>query len=379
MKENKKKIKNIFLTFLTCVISPILFFLISQKNKKESSKPRILVIPQLTRIGDLICSTPVFRAIKLFYPDSYLAVLVSNKVHGIIKNNPRINEAIIYEEYSFWELTKKIRKSSFNWAFSLSGTSTSTLLFMWGLVKNRVKTTRTPKPITEKLTDWFNNYRLLYKDHTYLPQHHLDLLKFIGITEPEEKKEVFFSDTGNEKAEMFLRKNNISEKDILVGISISAGNKIKEWGDEKFLSLAKTIINRHSNSSIIFIGHKSDELRINKILGEINTNKFYKSTNFSLEDKPSLINKLDLFIAVDTGLIYVAHSLGIPLIDIVGPVQPSFQPPEDEKSIRILPEKNIMPTIFAFKESGDPTETKKALESITVEEVLKAVDKLLKI
>ena len=31
----------------------------------DKKRPRILVIPQFTRIGDLVCATPVFRAIKL--------------------------------------------------------------------------------------------------------------------------------------------------------------------------------------------------------------------------------------------------------------------------------------------------------------------------
>lgn len=379
MKEYKIKIKKIFFIFITLILSPFLLFLIKKRKKNEKTKLRILIIPQLTRIGDLVCSTPVFRTIKIAYPYSYLAVLVSNKVSGIIKNNTRIDEIIIYEDYSFWELTKKIKRENFNWGFSLSGTSTSTVLFLLGLIKNRVKTIRENKPITEKLTDWMSNFKLLYKNHTYLPKHHLELLRFINILNSEEKKEIFFSEEGNKKAEIFLKENNISEKERLVGISISAGNRIKEWGDERFLSLAETIINKYK-ARIFFIGSEKDEQRIKKLLENKTKNKNYiNATNFSLEDLPSLIKNFSLFISTDTGPLYIANTISIPTIDIIGPVDPNEQPPrEDLNTLRVLPTKNIKPTSFVFKE-GNKEKSKEAIESINVETVLDAVDKLLKI
>lgn len=378
MKEYKRRIKNIFIIFTALIMSPLLFFLIKKRRKNENTKLRILIIPQLTRIGDLICSTPVFRAIKIKYPYSHLSVLVSNKAIGAIKNNTRIDEFIVYEDYLFCELIKKIKKGNFNWGLSLSGTSISTVLFLFGLIENRVKTIRENRPITEKITDWMNNFKLLYKNHTYLPKHHLDLLKFINIIDPEEKKEIFFSEIGNKKAETFLKENNLLEKDILVGISISAGNKIKEWGDEKFLSLAEMIVNKY-NVKIFFIGSEKDKNRIEKLLENKINNNYLIATNFSIEELSSLIKKLSLFISVDTGPLYIANAINIPTINIIGPVDSNEQPPrEDHNTLHILPTKNIKPTSFVFKE-GNKEKSKEAVESIDVKRVFNAVDKLLKI
>ena len=379
MKEYKIKIRNIFIVFITLILSPLLFFLLKRRKGNEKTKLRILVIPQLTRIGDLVCSTPVFRAIKIAYPYSHLAVLVSNKVSGIIKNNTRIDEIIIYEDYLFCKLVKKIRKENFNWGFSLSGTSISTILFLGGLIENRVKTTRENKPITEKLTNWLNNYSLEFKNHTYLPKHHLDLLKFINILNPEEKKEIFFSEKGNNKVKIFLKENNISEKDKLIGISVSAGNKIKEWGDKKFLSLAETIVDKYK-AKVFFVGSGKDEYRIKKLLeNETKDKNYIVATNFSLEDLPSLIKNFSLFISADTGPLYIANAIDVSTINIIGPVDPNEQPPKENKNtIRVLPTKNIKPTSFVFKE-GNKEKSKEAVESITVELVLDMVDKILKI
>ena len=69
---------------------------------------RILVAPQLTRIGDLVATTPVFRDQKR-YPNSFVSVVSSANAAGIIKHNPWIDEIIEIEDYQndFFGLLKK--------------------------------------------------------------------------------------------------------------------------------------------------------------------------------------------------------------------------------------------------------------------------------
>ena len=161
---------------------------------------KVLVIPHLTRIGDLVCATPVFRAIKEKYPDSHLAVLAAGRLEGLLKNNPRVDEIIIYRHYDLWGTIKKIRQGRFDWSFVLSGTAVGVIISFLALIPNRTKITRRPRPFSEFFTDWLSNYKLRYEHHTYLPRYYLRLLEFIGIKNPEEIKEVFVSEEGERKA-----------------------------------------------------------------------------------------------------------------------------------------------------------------------------------
>jgi len=85
-------------------------FFVIQKNIKS-----ILVIDN-AKIGDLVCATPVFRAIKEKYPEVQLAVLVTPRVEEILQNNKRINKIIVNSLNSkkkildVWHLIKEIRK-----------------------------------------------------------------------------------------------------------------------------------------------------------------------------------------------------------------------------------------------------------------------------
>ncbi len=351
---------------------PILILI--SKRKIKTGQKRVLFIPQYSRIGDIVCSTPVVFNIKKQYPDSYIVALISKKALGILKNNTRIDKIILLEDYSTLDLIKAIQKEKLNWSINLSATSINTCIALWGLIPNRIKTTVETPPITERLTDWMSNYNLLYKNHTFLPQHYINLLKFMGINNTELKKEVFTTEQTELKADNWRK--SIPDNLKIIGISISAGNKIKELGDDKFEILIKKIL-EDNNNHVVIIGSKADKPRIDSLIGRINNTRCTEATNFNLEELPSLMKRFDLYIAVDTGPIYIAHTLGIKLIDIIGPIDPSEQPPNDSRSIQVLARNNIKPSSFVFKRRGSPEQIKSALDNTYVDDIYEAIIKLL--
>ena len=77
---------------------------------------RILFI-QLGRIGDMILSTPVFRAIKEKYPDAEINVIAGRHNYSVISNNPRINKIIIHKKPPVFVLINifRIRKHFYDY------------------------------------------------------------------------------------------------------------------------------------------------------------------------------------------------------------------------------------------------------------------------
>lgn len=87
------------------------------------------------------------------------------------------------------------------------------------------------------------------------------------------------------------------------------------------------------------------------------------------------MNRFNLYIAADTGPIYIAHALKVPLVDIIGPVDPREQPPKDERSIQVVAE-GVEPTSFVLKKVSVPSGGLHALQKISVAQVERAVDAL---
>ncbi|TSC61734.1 MAG: group 1 glycosyl transferase [Parcubacteria group bacterium Gr01-1014_48] len=362
------------------LFAPLVFSKIHSRqwtNKKKEQ--RFFIMPQLTRIGDIVLTTPVFHTIKKAYPDSFIAVLVSRKAAGVLTGNPYINELIILEEYKFhlFRLIRRLQKMSFDIGLSFSGTAFSSALFFWSFIPTRIKLVYYPRLSAEFLTDWLNNIQTRYVHHTSVPAFYLDMLKYAGIHTTYPKTEVYIQPETKEHVRVFLEEQGIDPKDVIIGISITAGNKIKEWGDTRFGAVAEELVRKH-NARIIWIGGSKDRNRIEALVGTFQNREVHSiATHFSLEELAPLIESLTLYIAVDTGPIHMAHALGTPLVDITGPVDPWEQSPFDEKSVCVLPPAPFYPSSFVFKMRGKSEEHKKALDAITVSEVVRAAKYLL--
>ena len=299
---------------------------------------------------------------------------------GIIKNNPRIDEIIIIEDWQndFFGLFKKIRDEHFNWGISFSGSALSSVLFFYGLIPNRLKIVRNKRPLAEIFSDWMCGVKEKYAELSYLPIFYLKMLRHLGIHSSNDRKEVFCRQNLEEKINSFLKRENISLDDKLVGVSLTAGNKIKEWGDDKFESLCREI-NKKYGMKIVFIGSLYDKARVGAMIEKLgDKNNFINGVGFSVEELPDLMRRLSFFIAVDTGPIHIAHALGIPLVDILGPVNDIELTPKGDAIVILKPLRSIPPTIFAFQEALDRELTKKSMDSITVAQVLDAFDRLIK-
>lgn len=338
---------------------------------------KFLVIPQINRIGDIICATPVFRAIKEKYPESRLVVLVS-KTKGaweIIKNNPRIDGFIFYED---WYLISKIRREKFDWAFNITNYPVPSPIAFLGLIPNRVKTVVSERSLSEILTDRLNNYRVMFQYHTDVPMHNVKLLELVGIKNASVVKEVFTIAATDQKTEKFLSDAGFSRSDFIAGISVTAGNRVKEWPPEKFALVADGIIQKY-RAKVIFIGSAKDAQVIEETAVRMKMRKHsFSATGFTVEELPSLMKRLNLFVSADTGPVHIAEALKIPLVDIMGPVDPREIAPRGPNSVVVTPPPEIPPSIFIMKKAGPEKEQRRAIEAISVEMVLAGVEKAMK-
>jgi len=104
--------------------------------------PRILIIRR-DNIGDLVCTTPLIRALRAQLPDAYIAALVTKYNLAVMAGNPDIDALSSYTKAKhlehgesnigiFWSRLKtiwKLRKQRFDWILLPGGTQRSSLRF----------------------------------------------------------------------------------------------------------------------------------------------------------------------------------------------------------------------------------------------------------
>ena len=163
-----------------------------------------------------------------------------------------------------------------------------------------------------------------------------------------------------------------------MGVSPSAGNKIKEWPSERFAKVADHLIEKHQ-ANIIIIGGPEDKRRVAKTKNHMKFGmKALEVTNFSIDELKALISKLGLFISVDTGPIYIAEAFGIPTIDIVGPMDEKEQPPIGVIHKVVVPVRTKPQLHIMNARAYDAAEALQQTLSITVLAVTEEIDKLMR-
>jgi len=378
MSFNFSKINNLgILAF--CVAK----FIIGGKASKLVSELKKILIIQNAKLGDMVCTTPMFRAVKEKYPRSKLFVMGNALNRELLKGNPDINGYIVCENnFGFEDFRRSIRGEKFDFAcVTAPGFAALAALYLAKVPLISAPVIRNGfSPYETKPYKILRNF-VVTKPHcmgSYAPREYLRLLEPIGIFTEDTKKYLYYSQEAEKTILDFFAKNHIApEKDFIVGITPSAGNKIKEWGRNKFAKLADYIFDKY-RAEIIIIGGPND-IEVDEMISFISKDTKFINTHglFSVEELKALISKLNLFISVDTGPIYIAEAFDVPTIDIIGPIDGNEQPPIG-KLHKIVVAERQKPELYVMNARiYNEKEARRQIEAISVEMVINKFKELI--
>ena len=361
-----------FFTFIFC----------GRADKKTPGGPKKILVAQLAKMGDMVCTTPMFRAIKKKYPDSKLYVMGDAVNKELLNYNRDIDGYIVFEK-DFKKMTGILSREKFDFA-ALTGPSPETLFILY--------LSQIPHIAAPSLEGGFSpintrSYKLLlklvssrpHKIGNYAPREYLRLLEEIGIFADDTRKYLNYSEGAQKKVLQFYQEQGIEERDLVVGIFPSTGNKIKLWGRDKFAKVADSLYEKY-NAKIILIGSGSDKKEGDEFLANLSpSTKIINAFGaFNIDELKAAISKMSILISVDTGPIYIAEAFDVGTVDIVGPVDENDQPPRGERHrIAVAPRKKHEMGVFNAR-VYDEKEARRQSEDISAEMVLNETEELIR-
>ncbi|MBI4838985.1 MAG: glycosyltransferase family 9 protein [Nitrospirae bacterium] len=399
---------------LTYIFSPLLYLFIALKNKENIA--RILVI-QTAKIGDLICSTPVFRGIKKKYPEAQLTVMANPAAQELLKFNPYVSEIIIMKPAGYAGFTGKLKlanfmcKGKYDIVVCLNPNVPFAIAALWGLVPVRLSIMPDFSGLTFKLASVFFTSIERHVRGRLVMDTYIQMLRRIGIGNSNLSKEVYKSAGADKKVQQILQedkhiikvipvKTGIQKTDELdsclrrndnvclssgqtnnplIGIAVSSGNKLKELGAEKIAGTINALLNDF-DIYIVLIGSNQDKNTAQKVIDSVTKKDRILDTTglLNLSELPALIERLLLFIGVDTGIAYMADALSVPVIDIAGPSDMDDQRPTGSNCIIIKKDLPCIPCSHAFSapyscKRGD----RLCITSVSAAEIVEAVKRFL--
>ncbi|MEK7659283.1 MAG: glycosyltransferase family 9 protein [Patescibacteria group bacterium] len=345
--------------------------------------PRRIVVAQMGRLGDMVCTTPIFRALKDRYPECEVLVVGMPGNAGVLADHPDVNQYYPYSGNA-WQLVRILRTMNADAAI---------LCGPHGLVLAVMLAAGIPAVITPEVVGGHSPYETriykflrrfaVTKPHDmlkYAPREYLNLLEPFGIQTDDTRKELAYSSSARQYVQTKAIEAGITlGTDICIGITPTAGNKIKEWPAERFGKLASMIAKEYG-TKIVVLGSQNDHARVKEMLTAVDSGVKIWNTcgQMDLDQLKALIDNLDCVIAVDTGPIYIAEAFGVPTIDIVGPMDENGQPPRGSKHIIVKADVPGYPFLRIMNARiYDPIGARQAVEAITPEMVLEKSRELL--
>lgn len=352
--------------------------LFAGKASRVPKNPKKICIIQRAKLGDMVCTTPMFAAIKKQYPKAEVWVVGDEVNRQLLDRHPAVDGYIVWERDDP-TVTKELRAHMFDF-LCITAPSAEALAsaYLAGVPCIVV-------PIIEGGWSPYEtrSYKLLRslvltRPHTmgqYAPREYLRLLEPLDIIAGDTTKTLGFSKEARVAAEQFIEQWAGAR---VVGIAPSAGNKIKTWPAERFAAVADYVVEKYRAHVVLFGGEK-DRQEVEEVLRLIKHRDHIHSSlgQFSIDELKAVIGKLSLFISGDTGPIYIAEAFTVATVDIAGPVDEREQPPMGPRHIVITPERAAPQLHVMNARIHNAAEVQRQAHSTTVAEVTQAIDALL--
>ncbi|MBI5138658.1 MAG: glycosyltransferase family 9 protein [Candidatus Vogelbacteria bacterium] len=368
-KRKNSKLNRILL-IIHCLLRAIFF---GPAKYKPQEVRRIIVVPS-GKLGDVVCTTPVLHAIRTSLPKTTIIVAGQSGLHrSLLADSGLVDE---YLDLDNEDAIENIKKSKVDAAI-ITGPSfmpaaqvyiAGVPLIIAARVEGGISPSETkPYKILQRFIKTFP-----YRMGEYAPRERLKSLEPLGIFFNDTKKHLAFSETAHNKVKQFFIDHEVDiNKDFVVGISPSAGNKIKEWPEDRFAKIADHLFEKYG-AKIFITGGKGDVEKANEVIRCLDKKTFIIDTSgkFSLDELKAFMAKLKLFISVDSGPIYIAEAFNVPTIDIVGPMDEHEQPPIGPRHRVVVSIEREAPEMHILNAGGcDPDEVVRQVKAISVDMV----------
>ncbi len=348
-------------------------------NKNDFVRFNILVI-RLSSMGDILLTTPLIRQLRIKYHQARIDFICSKQFSDIYKNNPHISNLLDYDKSLTSAEINNFKKSilmnlgskKYDIVIDLQKNFRS-LNFKRGLgynyfsVKkhrlNKLSLVYFKKPLEKKFMNMSEIYR--------------HCVQCLNIPDDGKGLEIWLS---GENTEIIYPPEKRAETTGLKKIAIAPGARhlTKRWLPERFAELIDLLKNSYG-SEIVIVGGNDDIPTVNEILSLTKSEVSNFSGSSSILKTAEIIDSCNLLITNDTGVMHIAAARQVPVIAIFGSTVQDFGfSPFRVRNKVVEKDVSCRPCSHIGRESC-PKGHFNCMKKITVEDVIKAINNLLKV
>ncbi|MDH3592925.1 MAG: glycosyltransferase family 9 protein [Planctomycetota bacterium] len=291
-------------------------------DRKTGAPIRKILCIRLRRLGDLITTTPAFRALRTAYPAARIDVVVNEGFEPALRGNPDVDHVIVLRAgFTPWlRFVVAARRMRYDLAVDFQGSPRS----FWCVCG--AGAARTAGWRKGRLRDWKYDVTADYPD----PRAGIALAAALGA--PDVDARPILHTTADDRD--WARRCVDGPPGPVVALSVVARDARKSWPAEKFIGLARRLLAERGVRLILTYG--PGERQQAAVLA-CHLDRCTVAGFESPAQAAALYARCDLWIGNDGGPKHMATAAACPLVMVVGSYWPSRAEHGDDREAWVRP------------------------------------------
>jgi ADP-heptose:LPS heptosyltransferase len=347
-------------------------------------QPKRILIIRLSSLGDITQCIPVSYNLRKKFNQAHITWLVREKYAKLLEMDASLDEIIEIKNADlrtiFGRITeiiriiKIIRSKKFEIVLDLHCALITNIISIFSNAAIKLGIDKRNDLGFKMLKHFPLRNNKIHRIDAYL-----SVLKLLGLGNCEIKYSFKIPPETKDQALGLLKKYNYTPKETIIALHPGTRCKIKQWEIEKFAEIASRLIIEHSAKILVIYGPEERYLEQNDAIKLFNPDLRFAACS-DIKQLTAILESCDLLIGNDSGPIHLAAALKIPTVSIFGPSNHLVSSPWGEKHKVVRKDLPCSPCYgrFSVRFKCKNKNRQECLKSISVEDVLNAVEPIIK-
>ncbi len=301
----------------------------------SGKKIKNILIVAITRLGDMLQSTPTLVGLKAQNPGARITVLIEKQFATVCAGIPGVDEVYvvdlgylcrclhrendgIVEGYKYIEeVVRDLRERKFDCSINMSNSSYTALLLK--MIDAEINTGWLAD--AEGFRLMADPWAMLFAAFVYHQNRDFNCLNLVdifrcaaGVSQHPRGLCFNVSDSAKSFARRFLEESGLGDTGPLVFVQAGASQAKRQWGPERFARLNRILVEQ-LGARVVYTGSGGERPLIEEILSLYSHRRIVTSagrTNF--DQLAALLKEADVLITGDTGPMHLSVAVGTPVV-----------------------------------------------------------------
>jgi len=330
---------------------------------------RILVV-RTDRMGDVLLSTPVPRALKEDPRDYHVTMMVTPYTRPIVEKNPHVDDIFEYDsEERNSDLIARLKRGKYDAAVVLHPTIRLAWILSRAGIPRRIGT-------GSRLYSFLFTERVpIRRSVSGLHEAKCNLAMVKSLCEAGEKvlPEIFIDNRERNEASKRLESFGLNSRAFVV-IHPGSGGSARDWPVRSFASLADAVSSR-MGKKVLVTGGPGEEKLASEVASLMSSCPVAMAGSLGIRELAAILGSAGALVTNSTGPMHLATAVDTPVVAIFCPIvgcSPSRWGPLGDGSVVLIPN---VPSCEGCP--GEKCVYYDCMSKVSVDSVLGAVEKLL--